>query len=86
MPPERQAPLRRLVASEVVEFERRDADVAAASLQNQRRFMPLPKSVTAYRSYGALGDPVAPPFGSASLPRDSDRQVKLYDAMTGPKL
>ena len=80
------APLRRLEASEAVELDPRDAEAAAEAAANMKRFMPLPKSVTAYRSYGALGESVVPPFGSGSLPRDSVRQVKLYDPMTGPKM
>mgnify|MGYP007044693025 CR=1 FL=1 len=83
---QRRAFIRQLEASEAVELRQEDADAAKAAQSNQRRFMPLPKSVTAYRSFGALGDAVVPPFGTASLPRDSERQVKLYDAMTGAKL
>ncbi len=80
------APLRVLRASENVEFSPADAEAAAAARENLKRFMPLPKSVTAYRSYGEVGEVLAPPFGSASLPRDSLHKVKLFDPMTGPKM
>ena len=80
------APLRVLRASENVEFSPTDVEAAAAARENLKRFMPLPKSVTAYRSYGEVGEVLAPPFGSASLPRDSLHQVKLFDPMTGPKM
>ncbi len=84
-PEDRKAALHQLAATEAAELPASDAASAQAALSNLRRFMPLPKSVTAYRSFGALGPPVVPPFGTGSLPRDSAHQVRQFDIVVGER-